>query len=315
MIILAEIQAQAELLVSNGIQSSTRSTYSGPQKMFIQFCNQFGLNPLPATDNALLLFITHLHKKSLSISTVKVYISSIITMHNMCGLVPPNQKNPRIRLALRAIALKCPEPRQQSPVTFKVLLSMWQVIGNIPQFRCVKAAIALGFFGGLRGAEYLQSRFNKGPRLGQVSLGSGQSKTLTFQVTKSKTKPKGFSLTLSCSNHNICAVCCMQDYLQHRPLSADLSDSAPLFLYFDKELSKQKLCSIIKDLINAIGLSPAKYSLHSLRSGVATTAASCNFKDWELKLLGGWESNTYNTYTRSNKHTTRTFARRLTRQK
>ena len=279
--------------------------------MFLRFCQQHKLVSVPASDDTLLLFITYLHNRSLSFNTIKVYLSSIITLHNMLGSVPPNKKNPRIKLALRAISLKSPEPSQKDPITFKVLLSIWQVIDRLPEYRCIKAAIALGFFGGLRGAEYLRAKFNPGPAIHQVKFNVGQSNVMTYRVLKSKTKPHGFTLPLACSKHDICAVCCMTNYLQHRQSCSHMNDSDPLFMYQGLELTKCKLSAILKDLLLSIGLLPTQYSLHSLRSGVATTAANCNFKDWELKMLGGWESNTYMSYIRPTNTARTTFPRRL----
>lgn len=282
--------------------------------MFQKFCTHLGISALPASDNTLLLFITHLHQRNLSLGTVKVYMSAIITLHNMLGLVPPNSKNPKIRLALRAIKNSSPAPGQKSPITFNLLLSIWQVIDRLPDNYCIKAALSLGFFGGLRGAEYLLTQFSSGPKLSQISF-SKCTKFMYYKVKKSKTKPHGFTISLACSHHTICAVCCMTQYLQLRHCSSVPKDTDPLLVWKGSELSKQTLNVVIKDLVASIGLVPTNYSIHSLRSGVATTAALNNFKEWEIKKLGGWASNTYLTYIRhSTRHTTH-FARRLAHNK
>ena len=282
--------------------------------MFAKFCATHGLSYLPASNYTLLLFITHLSSKNLSLSTIKVYISSIITLHNINGLVPPNPKNPQIRLALRAISHASPEPEQKSPITFKLLHTIWNVASKLPEFRCIQAALALGFFGGMRGAEYLLTRFNPGPKLQQVQFVGKDCSAMNYTVLKSKTKPKGFVIPLSCSGHQVCAVCTMKAYLQFRHEPLELLGNKPLFLYQGSELSKAKMNAIIKDLVGSIGLPPSKFSLHSLRAGVATTAATSNFKPWELKLLGGWATNTFNAYIRPPAQHRRNFARRLARK-
>lgn len=308
------MQCKAQQLVSSGIRTSTRSTYSGPQNKFIQFCKYIGVNALPASDNTLLLFITHLHQNKLSLSTIKVYMSSIITMHNIAGLAPPNLKNPQIKLAIRAISYTSPVPTQKSPITFKLLFSIWQIVNRLPQHRCIKAAIALGFFAGLRGAEYLQTRFNPGPTLSQLTFSKNDPNTMSFTVKSSKTKPQGFTVNISCSKHEVCATCAMKDYLSHRQGIAGQGSHHSLFMYNGTVLTKIKLNAILKDLVLCLGLQPNKYTLHSLRSGVATTAATSNFKEWEVKMLGGWATNTYLTYIRPRKHHTKHFARRLTQK-
>ena len=282
--------------------------------MFFKFCKKHNLKFLPASDNTLLLFITHLSNRNLAISTIKVYISSIVTLHNLNGLVPPNPKNAQIRLALRAIANKSPEPEQKSPITFKLLQCIWQVITQLPDYRCIQAAITLGFFGGLRGAEYLKTRFSPGPKFQQISFIQGKKELMNYQVKKSKTKPKGFMVPLACSRHIICPVCSMSNYLAKRQKTQQLTPDSPLLSYLGYELTKAKFNAILKDLVKALGLTPANYSTHSLRAGVATTAAASNFKEWELKLLGGWATNTCNTYIRPTAQHRRNFATRLARK-
>ena len=76
---------------------------------------------------------------------------------------------------------------------------------------CLKAAITLGFFGALRGAEYLQTRFSPGPKMSQLILIN--ESCFKYKILKSKTKPHGFTLPYHCSKDTICAVCCMIAYL------------------------------------------------------------------------------------------------------
>ena len=51
----------------------------------------------------------------------------------------------------------------------------------------------------------------------------------------------------------------------------------------------------IKGLLAKLGLNLSLYSGHSLHIGGATTAAVASLKDWEIKSLGHWKSNIYQT--------------------
>ena len=58
----------------------------------------------------------------------------------------------------------------------------------------------------------------------------------------------------------------------------------------------QELCR----LAVAIGIDPARVSLHSLRIGGATTLAAAGLYDHEIQGVGDWKSNSYLTYVRKN---------------
>ena len=156
--------------------------------------------------------------------------------------------------------------------------------------------------------------FSPGPNFNQLTFLGKDTLAMNYIVKKSKTRPQGFVLPLSCSKHEVCSVCSMKDYISSQKHRVDESGNMPLFIYLGVELSKAKLNAVLKDLVQSIGLPPSDYSLHSLRAGVATTAAASNFKNWELKMLGGWATNTYNTYIRPSAQHRRDFSRRLTRK-
>lgn len=310
---VSELQTQASALMFSGIQESTRATYTAPQKLYLQFCNSYGLQPLPAVDDTLILFATYMFNKGLSYNTCKVYISAVVSLHTFSNVTPPNLKNPRFRLIMRSISLKSQGHNQKSPITFVVLQSIWQTLGNMKQANCLKAAISLGFFGGLRGSEYLKTPFNEGPKMTQLTFISDSC--LKFTVTKSKTKPHGFTLPFHCSKHQICAVCCMKTYLLELGSQKQVSHDDYLFQYDNTQLSKFRFNSLLKQVMQAVGQDPNRFSTHSLRSGVTTTAAHNKFRDWELKQIGGWGTNTYTTYIRSNTRNSSRFAQRLTQKR
>ena len=133
-----------------------------------------------------------------------------------------------------------------------------------------------------------------------------------YQVNQSKTKTHGFQMPYMCSGSEICAVCDMERYLKYRNNLEQLALDSPLFIINGKVATKNGMNAIIKNLLKAMGAETAGYSLHSIRYGATTTAAQNKFQDWEIKLIGGWSTNTYNRYinTTNTKHRAR-FAKRL----
>ena len=59
-----------------------------------------------------------------------------------------------------------------------------------------------------------------------------------------------------------------------------------------------------------LGYDPSLYSGHSYRAGAATTAGNLGFEEWEIKMLGRWNSSAYHIYLRNPK-VVATFSKRL----
>ena len=176
-----------------------------------------------------------------------------------------------------------------------------------------KSILTLACFGGLRGAEYLATNFAAGPLVNQITFQSTKKGTIMYyKVLCSKTKKHGFKMPYMCSGNPICAICCMEAHLLNRLNTGERIENSPLFKIDGKQVTKQAMNAIIKTLLKSIGANPEMFSLHSIRHGATTTAAQKRFADWELKLVGGWSTNTYWTYINStnSQHRAR-FSKRL----
>ena len=165
----------------------------------------------------------------------------------------------------------------------------------------------------MRGSEYLSSATQKGPKIKHIWFQKTPAGTkMIYQVTKSKTKQKGFQIPYLCSGNEICAVCAVEQYLIWRGKYEQVTEESSLFMINGKTATKSSMNRVIKKLISSIGADTDGYSLHSIRYGATTTAAQKQFRDWELQLVGGWSSNTYKRYinTQHTNHRAR-FSRRL----
>ena len=52
----------------------------------------------------------------------------------------------------------------------------------------------------------------------------------------------------------------------------------------------------IKDIATQLGLDLSRYSGHSLHTGGATSAAQAGVSQWQIKLMGCWNSQAYQVY-------------------
>ena len=104
-------------------------------------------------------------------------------------------------------------------------------------------------------------------------------------------------MIIGCSGTQVCSACPAGDLIQsHRVKQA--SPVAPFFQLSGWPLSRDVMVGHIKGLLAKLGLNPSSYSRYSLCIGGATTATTASIRDWEIKSLGCWKSNTYQTYIR-----------------
>lgn len=310
-------------ILANGLRLSTKITYASAQRSFIDFCNQYHLCVIPAREQTLLWYIAHTQSrpgfKALKATTLKVHMAAIRDLHVKSGLPVPPTSTPRVKTMIKAIYENGPGPMRKLPITYNILNHLLRQIGLSPSDLVWHSVLSLGFFGGLRGAEYTLATSSHGllcpPLLARhITFGcfNGTNYMSVF-IPRSKTRPHGFKLSIGCSGTQTCAVCSTHAYFSHRAKLGPIHpDSYAFVLPNMAPLSKSVLNQKIKCLVASIGLDSSQYSSHSLRTGVATTAAIAGFNEVQVKAIAGWTSQAYTLYIRNVQFEQIGFAKRLT---
>jgi integrase len=113
-------------------------------------------------------------------------------------------------------------------------------------------------------------------------------------LRKSKTdqQGEGRKIAIPFARGAVCPVLALKAWLKTSRI-----DSGPLFRPINRHggieesaLSSHAVAIIIKERIAAIGLDPAKYSGHSLRAGLVTSAAQAGVSSWKIKQQTGHKS-------------------------
>ena len=122
---------------------------------------------------------------------------------------------------------------------------------------------------------------------------------VTVHLKSSKTDPfsQGISVIIGCSGTQVCSACAAWDLMQAHWANW-ASPTATFFQLYSQLLSRTIMLCHIKGLLTRLGLNPFFSCGHSLHIGAATTAAVAGLRDWEIKSLECWKSNTYQTYIR-----------------
>lgn len=317
------------MYISLAYRPNTKRTYSSAQRAYIDFCTKYGLEIMPASEATILYFIAYTQARTqkcdkigsgMMSSSLKVYLAAIRSLHVDAGLEPPPTSAPRVKLVLKAIHDHGPPTSHQIPITFPLLQQMIATLGNSYEHVMWQSLWTLGFFRGLRGAEYTLHLSTQGEPLSEplmlshVKHSQNPIPHIRLFIPRTKTCPHGTVRIIGCSGSPICAPCSLLEYLRLRHSFQHLHNAPYLYVGFDgKPVIKSQLNVSIKKAVSSLSLDPAHYSSHSLRAGVATQAGVMGFQDWQIKELGSWASDTYMTYIRPQHTHSLYYARRLIR--
>ncbi len=307
-----DLDNRAQSLLWSGLKPTTHATYRALQNHYIKFCALYNIVPLPASELTIIRFLAYLSFKpgrsgqGLAPSTLTSYLSAIRSYHLYSGYDPPPTNTPRVALMLKTSVRNAPPPVQKQPITFPVLVRMWDWLPNSYDGKVLQAMWALQFFACLRGGELSLvtgvggSVLQQPPKLSAVTFGQHEGQGyMVYSVPTSKTCPQGFYRFVGHASNKVCGVCTMLAYLEARRLVAPSGGDSPLFIWSNGSIvNKSHLNKNIKSAVSALGLDPNLFSTHSMRAG-AVSQGCHNLPQWQLAAMGGWRSTKYYQYIRN----------------
>ena len=296
---------------SGGLPDSSHRTYTSVQRQFLQFCRDFSLDPLAAAEDTLILFATHLAQR-IKPQSIQVYLAAVCSLHVAHGLSNPLLPGLKLKQTLRGIERQhfC-LPKQKMPLTFDIIRDIKSFLNPLcTDDRVQRAAIATSHFLMLRASEFTVPSWDlfdasRHLTVADANLHSSSDGTeyLTLRIKQSKTDQcrEGVTLYTAHSGHPVCVGCAIKMTLaiQHRRGLVDPS-TTPLFqLSESSPVTKAGLISFVSQLLRLIGIDRSQYSGHSFRIGGAMSASLAGLSDYEIKLIGRWDSDCYRRYIRS----------------
>ena len=242
-----------------------------------------------------------------SFPTIKLYLAGIRFAHIENSLADPFADAPLLHLLLRGIKrTNGLSSRHRLPITMSVMRQLKGALADDHQFAAqdklmLWSAFTLAFFAFLRSSEFTSpssTLFNPRLHLCHSDISFTTAGSLSLQLKTSKTDPfrKGCSIILAPSGRSVCAVRAMRRYLDHQPPRS----ATPLYFFSTGQfLTRDKVTSILRLLLQRLGFATESYASHSFRIGAATTAAEAGLPPWLIQTLGRWSSNCYTQYIRT----------------
>jgi integrase len=272
--------AETRHYVENALSNNTRKAYADDIEHYLAWG---GI--IPSSSDMVAEYLS-CYASVLSIATLIRRLVTISKAHTMQNLPDP-VKSDLVKLTMRGIRRLHGKPQEQvSPILKEDLIIMLSHVPDGTKGKRDKALLLLGFCGALRRSELVAVKRE------DIEFTS-QGIILTLPRSKTDQTGQGRKIGIPTGRSRICPVEAIKDWLVHS--GAKLHPE--VFSSIDKggkisstPLSDRAVADIIKGYAAKAGLDAKRYSGHSLRSGLATSAAQHGISSWKIRQQTGHKS-------------------------
>lgn len=274
---LVEQESVAEL-VHAALSDNSRLAYQSDLRHFITWG---GSIPCPHESVARYLAA---YAEHLSVATLSRRLVSIGKAHTSQNMTSPANTD-LVRAVMRGIRRTYGSAqRQVAPAIKEDVLAMVKNLTGIKGIRDI-ALLLVGFAGAFRRSELVSLTVE------DVEFGK---QGLLIHLIHSKTDQVGLGrrIAIPYARGAVCAVHALQAWLEASGITTG-------FIFrgitrhgkiCDDGLTAQSVALVVKERAQAAGLDPRKYSGHSLRAGLVTSAAQMGVSSWKIRQQTGHKS-------------------------
>ncbi len=279
------LSEEAKQYISNSKANNTKRAYGSDWADFTAYCLTNKAQALPARIETVIDYLTELSHTA-KVSTINRRATAISQAHQAAGFQSPTHSLP-VRALLRGIrkAKGTAQHGKAALLTEDIRAMIATLPGNMLGTRD-KALLLMGFAGAFRRSE-ITSLIVEDLTFSRDGI--------TVLLRRSKTDQEGEGRKVGIpygANPDTCPVRAVEDWLQASGIT-----TGPLFRSVNKggRVQASRLCTnaialIVKRIAEAAGLNPADYGGHSLRAGLATSAAMAGVEERVIMKQTGHRS-------------------------
>jgi site-specific recombinase XerD len=274
--LLAPYLAETESYIRQAKAAHTVKAYRSDWADFEKFCQGREVASLPAAPATVAAYAAEAARR-LKARTIERRLTAISQAHQMAGYANPTEDK-LVRTVLAGIRrVKGTAQVGKEPLSPDLLRRMLGPVSSDLRATRDRALLLVGFAGAFRRSEVVGLR-SEDLRLGPEGL--------TVTIPRSKTDQEGEGQTVGIpygSHPESCPVRALGAWLEQSGITGGYL--FPALGRWGREagaspITDHQLARIIKRLARAAGLDPAVFSGHSLRSGLATSAAEGGAPSW-----------------------------------
>lgn len=265
--------------VQAAIAENTRRAYQSDLRHFLEWGGT-----LPAMPNMIADYLAA-HATSLSVATLIRRLAAISKAHTTQGLPSPTSSD-LVRMTMCGIRRTHGKPQHQVAAAIKEdVLAMVAKLGTRPKDRRDRALLLIGFAGAFRRSELIAINVTDIDRVPQGII-------ITVNRSKTDQDGNGRKIGIPYARGVVCPVKALDDWL----MISGITDG-PVYRPVDRHgritharLSPEAVALVVKERARAAGLDPTRYAGHSLRAGLATSAAAAGVPVWKIRDQTGHAS-------------------------
>lgn len=275
---------------------NTLRAYRADLRAFAAFCRERGEGTLPADGATVARYLATLAAGGYKMSTIQRRLVAINLAHKTRGHPPPGS-DPTVRAIMQGIArVHGTAAARKAPLVTARLQQVLGGLGDDLHGRRDRALLLLGFAAALRRSELVALDVGD---LAAVPEG------LVLTLRRSKTDQEGAGRIIGVPYGRDPALCPVRALAAWRE-AGSITEGAlfrPLGragVVGDERLSDRAVARVVQRAARAAGLDPAHFGGHSLRAGLATSAAAADVSERVIAQQTGHKSMTVlRTYIRT----------------
>lgn len=287
IVALEDAAKDARIYIANAKAANTRRAYQADWQAFTAWCATNGLAPLPALPETVVLYVSTM-AGTLRVSTLQRRLTAISKAHQAARLESPT-RNIAVGEVMQGIRRTHGTAQEgKAPALTDDIKAMVTTLQRTLHGQQTRALLLLGFAGAFRRSELV------GLNVEDLQFTRAG---LVVQLRRSKTDQtgEGRSIGIPHGQHKeTCPVRSLQAWLKAASIT-----SGPIFRAVNRadvvsasRLSDQAVARAVKRRAEAAGLDPSLYAGHSLRAGLATSAAAAGVEERVIARQTGHKSMT-----------------------
>lgn len=273
------ISPQVRAYLAAALAASTRRAYRGDLRHFMAWGGT-----LPASDAMIADYLAD-HAATHAVATLERRLATLSKAHTAQGLPSP-AGSALVRATMRGIRRAHGRPQSRvAAATRADMQAMVAGLGDGAKDRRDRALLLLGFAGALRRSELVAIDCDD-------LAWRREGVVVTLRRGKTDAEGRGRAVAVPCAEGQTCPVDALERWLAAAEIRA-----GPVFRAVnrhgqisDRRLSTEAVARIVKSRAAGAGLDPQAYAGHSLRAGLATSAAAAGVPVWKIRAQTGHAS-------------------------
>jgi integrase len=265
--------------VRESLSQNTRTAYLSDLGHFESWGGQ-----IPATPEMIAAYLAA-HAGIHAVATLNRRLAALAKVHRSRGLSNPTSVEV-VKATLRGLKrIKGTAQRQATPLIKEDLFVVLEATGSRLKDIRDRALLLLGFAGGFRRSELM------GLNCDDI-VPVRQGLEVTLRRSKTDQNGAGRKIGIPYGKGRWCPVSALENW----KVASGITEGA-IFRSVDrhqridtKRLSAEAVCLVVRERVRAAGIDPKDYSGHSLRAGLATSAAQAGVSSWKIRQQTGHAS-------------------------